>query len=279
MIRKFATASEKIASQKTLPILAYLILILLFTVPALAQSTSPDQTPATQPAQQDSSAQQPAAAPPAQQPATQEPASDEESISHRRKPCDYKKWSYNVGAGANLDSGTTHDYVRGGGFVGGLGVARNGNKYLGLRVDAMYADLPLRDRTLINAQATGATSYAIAGTLDPIINFSVTKNWGGYVLFGPAFFHRTGTLDGDTTVPGSPCSPFWVWWGACSVGSVPISGNFTSESQNEWGYNFGGGVTRKTPSGVEVYAEFRFMHGSGNNVTTDFRPITIGFRW
>jgi hypothetical protein len=38
-------------------------------------------------------------------------------------------------------------------------------------------------------------------------------------------------------------------------------------------------VARKMPSGVEIYLEYRLMHGTASNITTDFRPITIGFRW
>ena len=66
-----------------------------------------------------------------------------------------------MGAGANLDSGTTRTWVRQGGFVATAGVARNGNKYLGLRADFIFANLPLRDSTLQLAQATGATTHAI----------------------------------------------------------------------------------------------------------------------
>jgi hypothetical protein len=163
--------------------------------------------------------------------------------------------------------------------VGSVGAARNANKYLGLRADFIAADLPLRDSTLDLAQATGATSYVLAVTLDPVINIPVTKDYGGYLLFGPGFYHRAGSLNSDTTVPGSACNSFWEWWGACSNFSVPLNGSFTSTSQNEFGYNFGAGVTRKTPSGVEIYAEFRLMHGTHSGVTTDIRPITIGVRW
>jgi hypothetical protein len=52
-----------------------------------------------------------------------------------------------------------------------------------------------------------------------------------------------------------------------------------NSSLNEFGYNVGAGVARKMPSGVEIYGEARIMHGSHNGITTDYRPITIGFRW
>ena len=268
----------------TANLLALLVLTIVLGAQGqgFAQTAPAGQTPATPPATPAPAAQQPAApAPAAQKPdSSQEPA-DEESSSRRKRVHDYRNWSYNVGAGANLDSGTTRTWVRQGGFVGSAGVARNGNKYLGLRMDFTFANLPLRDSTLEVAQATGASTHVYSLTLDPIINLPVTKLWGGYFLFGPAFHHRSGSLQSDTTIPGSPCNSFWNWWGACQSSnfSIPLSGSFVDSSLNEFGYNFGGGVTRKMPSGVEIYGEIRLMHGSHNGITTDYRPITIGFRW
>ncbi|MGO8796225.1 MAG: outer membrane beta-barrel protein [Candidatus Sulfotelmatobacter sp.] len=267
MIRKFASTS------------AWPLLALTFLLGAVgfSQSTPAAQAPATPPAaQQPAAAQTPA--PTAQQPNNGQEPAEEESTS-RRKKHDFRNWDFNAGAGANTDSGATHRYVREGGFVASAGVARNANKYLGLRADLIYADLPLRDSTQELAQATGATSYALSLTLGPIINFQVTKLYSGYLLFGPSYIHREGSLNGDIAVPGSACNGFWTWWGRCQNASIPLSGNFVNSSVNQYGYFFGAGVARKMPSGVEIYAEYRLMHGSGDYTTTDFRPITIGFRW
>lgn len=281
MIGKFATAIA----------LTLLILTSLLTTRGFAQTTPADQPAAAAPTAPTPDSQTPAAptsaapATAAQQPAaqpdnSQEPA-DEQSTSHRKKRArDYKNWNFNIGAGANVDSGATKTFVRGGGVGGTFGVARNANKYLGLRADFFVEDLPLRDSTLQLAQASGgASSYLLALTFDPIINVPVTKVFSGYVLFGGGYYHRTGHLHDDTTVPGSGCNPFWTWWGACSSLAIPLNGSFVSSSQNQFGYNVGAGVARKMPSGVEIYAEYRLMHGSGNNTTTDIRPITIGVRW
>ena len=257
MTGKFATASA----------LTLMVLIVFWGAQGFAQTAPPAQTPSAP----SSATQAPAAG--------QEPAEEESSSRRKNRPHDYKNWVFNVGAGANVDSGTTKTFVRGGGVVGTVGVARNANKYLGLRADFIYANLPLRDSTLLLAQATGATTYALDFTLDPIINVPVTKLFGGYVLFGPGFFHRSGSLNSSSAVPGSACNPFWTWWGACKNVSIPLSGDFVNSNQNEFGYNFGAGVTRKMPSGVEIYAEYRFTHGSRNGITTDVRPITIGVRW
>jgi len=278
MTGKFATAS----------VLSLLILTTMLGGLGFAQATPSGESPSSpastpqQPVAQQPAAQQPASQQPTAQPSSSDQeASEEESSSSRRKakPRDYKNWSYNVGAGANVDGGTTRTFVRGGGVVGTAGVARNGSKYLGLRADFIFANLPLRDSSLQLAQAGSASSYLFAFTLDPIINVSVTNTSGGSVLFGPVYAHRFGTLNSDTAVPGSSCNAFFDWWGACPTVSLPLSGSFVNSSQNHFGYNVGGGITRKMPSGVEIYAEYRLTHGSGNGTTTDVRPITVGVRW
>jgi len=258
--------------------LTLLLLIVVLGAQALAQTAPAGQAPA--PAATPAPATQPPSAPSsAQETASGQEPADEESTRRKVKPKDYKNWTFNAGAGANLDSGTTKTWVRGGGFDVTVGAARNANKYLGLRADFIYANLPLRDLTQELAQATGATNYALDFTLDPVINVPVTKTYGGYLLFGPGFYHRHGTLDDSTAVPGSGCNGFWTWWGACANFSIPLSGDFVHSNVNEFGYNFGGGVTRKMPSGVELYVEYRLTHGSRNGITTDVRPITLGFRW
>ncbi|MGB7601945.1 MAG: hypothetical protein WBM24_16675 [Candidatus Sulfotelmatobacter sp.] len=264
MIGKFAMATA----------LRLLILTVLLAGHGLAQAPVTGEAPAT-PAPQQPATQQPSTA---QSSADQE-ASEEESTSRRKKPHNYKNWEYNAGLGANVDSGTTKTFVRGGGPLVTGGVARNASKYLGLRADAIFADLPLRQSTLTLAQAGSASSYLFALTLDPIINIPVTKDWGGYILFGGGYYHRWGTLSSNTTFPGSFCTPFFIWWTGCSAASIPVTGSFTTSEQNHFGYDVGAGITRKMPSGVELYAEFRLMHGSGNGTTTDVRPITLGVRW
>ena len=273
MIGKSASASA----------LTLLVITILIGTQGFAQAT-----PAGQPAEAPPpAAQQPATEPPAaQQPAAQQPSSGQEPaeeipLSRRRaRPKNYKNWTFDVGAGASLESGSTQSFVREGGVVATAGVARNANKYLGLRADFIFANLPLRDSVLQNAPATGDNNNLYAITLDPIINIPLSKKVGGYILFGPGFYHRAGSLSGDTTVPGSGCSPFWAWWGACTGGvSIPVSGDFLHSNQSAFGYNFGAGVTRKMPSGVEIYAEARLTHGKNGNITTDVRPITIGVRW
>ncbi|MGA6980594.1 MAG: hypothetical protein WBZ11_03475 [Candidatus Sulfotelmatobacter sp.] len=271
MIRKFANASA-------LTLLSFAILL---GAQAFSQTTPAAEPPAAsqQPADQQPASQQPAAQQPAASPSDQEPAEEESTPRRKPKPTDYKNWTFNAGLGASLESGASKTFVRQGGYQGSFGVARNANKYLGLRADFFAADLPLRQSSLSLGQAGSASSYLLGLTLGPVINIPVTKDWGGYLVFGPGFYHRGGSLNDDAAIPGSSCNAFFQWWDGCTNISIPLNGNFVNSDQNEVGYNFGGGITRKTPSGVEIYGEFRIMHGRANNTTTDVRPITIGVRW
>lgn len=267
MIRKFA----RISAFGVVPTTVLMtILAGVATVHAQQnQSQSPD-APQTQ--QQPASQQQPTSQQPAQE------ASPEE-MARKQKPKEYKNWTFNAGGGASFTSGTTQTYVRSGGGAAAAGVARNYSKYFGLRLDFQFDNLPLRASALRLAQAPGANDHVYSLNFDPIINIPVTNDWGGYLLGGPAFFHRSGKLDSSTALPGSACNGFFTWWGHCYAASLPINGDFLHSSQNEFGENFGGGITRKIRPNMELYAEFRIFHGSYNKITTDLRPLTVGIRW
>lgn len=234
--------------------------------PAPASPTPASPAPATQ-------------APTAQPQSGQESAEEETTPRRKVRPRDYRKWTFDVGAGGSLDGGTTKTYVKGGGILGTVGAARNANRYLGLRADFFFVNLPLRDSALEQASAPGAHGGVYALTLNPIINIPVTKKYSGYVIIGPAFLHRSGKLDSSTAVPGSGCDRFFVWWGVCRNNILPLSGHFLNSSQNEFGFDFGGGVARKWRGNKEIYAEYRFLHGKNNNISTDVRPVSIGIRW
>jgi hypothetical protein len=251
--------------------------------PSQPQSAQPQDTPQAP----DAPAQDPQAQTPQAQPApstpqsssTQEATPEESAHTRASKAAFYKKWSFNVGGGASLTNGNTANFVRGGGGIGAVGAARNYSKYFGLRLDFQFDNLPLRSSALQAAQASGATDHVYSLLLGPIINVPVGKNWGGYIVGGLGYLHRSGKLDSSSAIPGSACNSFFLWWGHCFNGSLPINGNFLHSSVNQFGDDFGGGITRKVRPNIDFYAEFRYIHGSHTGVTTDLRPITIGLRW
>lgn len=274
MIRKFAAVSVVRVALAVL--FSLTILAGTATLHAQQPAGSPSSTPA-QPAQQPSAQPQSGQPSSSQQSSSQE-ASPEETI-HRPKPKNYKNWNFNVGGGANLTGGTTKTFVRSGGGTGAAGVARNFSQYFGFRADFQFDNLPLRQSALSLAQAPGASDQAYAVMVDPIINLPVSKDWGGYIVFGPDFIHRSGKLDSSTALPGIRCNTFFTWWGNCLDYNLPLDQSFLKASQNEFGYNFGAGITHRVHNNIEIYGEIRLVHGTHNSVTTDFRPVTIGLRW
>ncbi len=264
MIRKFTAVR------------AVMVTVCLLTLLA-GTAIEAQQTP-TQPA----AAQQAPAAKPSDQQSGQQSSSQEasqEETTRIVKPKLYKNWNYNVGGGASLPNGTTQNILRGGGGVAAVGVARNASQYLGLRADFQYDNLPLKQSALLSAQAPGASSQAYTLMLDPIINIPASKDWGGYIVFGGDYIHRSGKLDSSTALPGSGCNAFFLWWGNCFNNTLALNGKFLSTSQNEFGYNFGAGLTHRITEKIELYGEFRYVHGTKNQITTDLRPITIGVRF
>jgi len=270
MIRKFVTVP-------TFGIVLAAILAGATTVCA-QQSTPAQQAPTQQPPAQTPADQSSAGQSSAGQSSSQEATPEDIGTRRKVKVKDYKNWTFNVGGGGGLTNGTTTKFARSG-AVAAAGVARNYSKYFGLRVDFQWDNLPLRNSALALAQAPGATSQVYSFTFDPIINIPVNKTWGGYFVVGPGYYHRSGKLDSSSVVAGSPCNEFWNWWGTCFNGSVPINRQFLSASENEFGLNFGGGITRRITNKFEIYGEFRYLHGSGSGRTTDLRPITVGLRW
>src|SRR6266702_1161692 len=211
MIQKFATVPGFRVAR------AWILAAIL----AGAATVQAQQTPAQQPSPQ----QEPAQAQPENQQSSSQEASTDDTMPGRRKQKvkDFKNWTYNIGGGGSFTRGTTETFVRSGGGIAAAGVARNYSKYLGLRLDFQWDNLPLRNSALQLAQAPGATSHVYTFSLDPIINIPLTKTWGGYILGGPSYYHRSGKLDSSTAIPGSACTPFFSWWGTCSGVSLPVN--------------------------------------------------------
>jgi len=255
---------------------AVLQMLLLAAIAGVAPIHAQD-APAAQQAPPSQSQTQPQQ--PDQQAGNQEATPEESTPMRKKKAKGYDKWTFNAGGGGSLTNGNTQHFVRSGGGIGAFGVTRNGSRYLGLRLDFQFDNLPLRSSALQLAQAPSATDHAYTLMLDPIINIPATKVWGGYVLGGGTFLHRSGKLDSSSAIAGSACNNFFLWWGHCFNNSLPINGNFLHSSQNEFGANFGGGITRKLTPKFELYGEFRYVHAKHNGITTDFRPITVGLRW
>src|SRR5690348_13473353 len=104
MIRKFPgiPGSRFLSSAALMVILAGIVT--LHAQQTTQQPPSGDQTQSQSTGSQDSSS-------------SQQTPQDETMPGRGKKPAPYKKWTFNVGGGASLPSGTTNKFVRGGGGV------------------------------------------------------------------------------------------------------------------------------------------------------------------
>ena len=247
------------------------------TILAGAATVHAQQTPAQQPPP----AQQPQSQPDNQQSSSQEASNEDITRPAKVKVKDFTNWTYNAGGGASLTNGTTKTFVRSGGGIAAAGVARNAKQVFGLRLDFQFDNLPLRSSALQLAQAPGATSHVYSLGLDPIINIPVTKDWGGYLVFGPSYFHRSGKLDSTSMIPGSACNPFYEWWGTCFAGSLPIGGGFRNASENQLATRFAVAASRaKLPRRlISTPIPLPARQPRRHSPLPDLRPITIGLRW
>src|SRR5271163_4703911 len=113
----------------------------------------------TRVAQAQQSQQAPEAPKPATAPADTQENPEVETPIRKVKPRNYSTWLFNAGGGANLPSGTTEQFVRGGGPAADVGAARNFSKYFGFRMDLSWTDLPLRTSALQLAQAPSGNNH------------------------------------------------------------------------------------------------------------------------
>jgi hypothetical protein len=117
---------------------------------------------------------------------------------------------------------------------------------------------------------------------------------GGYGLGGLGYYHRTVQLTSPAVGYGTFCDPYWY---VCYPTLVPIDNILVDRSSNDFGINFGGGVTFGG-EGPNFYVEVRYHYVWGPEVqaqgpvvsggpcsveacstNAQYLPITFGVRW
>jgi hypothetical protein len=212
------------------------------------------------------------------------------------------KWAFVVGGGFNLPVGGTHGYATTSyRFQGGVG--RNLNKNFGVILQFDWDNLGINTNTLNNLLAIynglgagltqlGADTHVWSFTLNPIYNLAQHDNWGGYVVGGLGFYHKSTTF--TTPGVGEYCDPFY----GCYLyqANQPVD-KYVS---NAFGLNGGLGLTYKFSRFADerFFAEVRYVYNfnsrrpfdiSGNTAyfnafpqnsqPTTFIPVTFGIRF
>jgi Outer membrane protein beta-barrel domain len=218
------------------------------------------------------------------------------------------KYTFLVGGGFDLPVGGSHNYLATSYNIQ-VGVARNFNKKFGVQAEFDWANFGFQTSTLNNQldiynalneannfpplTQLGGTSHVWSFTLNPIMNFYTSDTWGGYVIGGGGFYHKTANF----TIPsiGTECDIF----GNC----FQFQANQTIDkyTSNAFGVNAGVGATYKFSrfASTRFYVEARYVYtfnsarefsfgdtnGNGFNVfpqnsaKTGFIPVTFGVRF
>jgi hypothetical protein len=117
---------------------------------------------------------------------------------------------------------------------------------------------------------------------------------GGYVLGGGGIYHRLVQLTTPSVGYTTICDPYWY---VCYPTLVSVDRIIGDRSSNDFGINFGGGITFGTDGKFYVEARYHYVWGPKvepqvnplNGGTTvcpnecstnaQYIPITFGFRW
>jgi hypothetical protein len=216
---------------------------------------------------------------------------------------DYKPVDVNFGFGWAFptgDFGSTFDT----GWNGAIGVTFNINENLGIQGEYTYARMGGPDRVVRISETPGGlpTSDALIesnhqmhiGTANLIYKSSGgDRVVGGYVLGGLGLYHRIVQLTTPSVGYATVCDPYWY---VCYPTLVSIDTIIGDRSSNDFGINFGGGVTFGREG--KFYAETRYHYVWGPEVraqgpvvsggpcqaeacstNASYFPITFGFRW
>ncbi len=131
-------------------------------------------------------------------------------------------WNFNVGGGVGFPIKDTGKFVNDGGNFS-IGAGPNFGRFFGLKGEFMWQDLPLKQEVLTltgSPDSSSRASYGLTGNL--IFRIPTGTRLGLYAIGGGGWYHASGELTTPTVVPGTVCSPFWGWWGACTTGLIPV---------------------------------------------------------
>ena len=187
-------------------------------------------------------------------------------------------WNFNVGGGVGFPIKDTGKFVNDGGNFS-IGAGPNFGRFFGLKGEFMWQDLPLKQEvlTLTGSPDSSSRLYGLTGNL--IFRIPTGTRLGLYAIGGGGWYHASGELTTPTVVPGTVCSPFWGWWGACTTGLIPVDAVLASRSADAFGGNIGGGLTFRISGSMKFYTEVRYHHAGYHIGSIDVLPLTFGFRW
>src|SRR5262245_58974016 len=181
---------------------------------------------------------------------------------------DYKKVDFNVGFGTTIPvSGFKDSFDTG--WNGAVGVTFNLSPTLGVLAEYMYDRMDGPSKTItvfptpggINGQTAlhESNQQIHSGTFN-IVARSKQRNSiiGGYGLGGLGIYHRTVQITTPSVGYTTICDPYWY---VCYPTLVSVDTIIGDRSSNDFGINFGGGITFGHTAKFYVEARYHYVWG------------------
>jgi len=219
---------------------------------------------------------------------------------------DYKPVDVNFGFGWAFP---TTDFKKefDSGWTGTFGVTFNLNRHLGIQGEYIYARMDGPDKVIqVSSSPIGAalTNGLIesnhqmhVGSFNLVYKGqSSDRPIGGYALGGFGIYHRIVQLTSPSVGYATVCDPYWY---VCYPALVPIDTIIGDRSSNDFGINFGGGITFGHDAKFYIESRYHYVWGKtvspvaanlpagssnavcsgGCSTNAGYFPLTFGVRW
>ncbi len=186
-----------------------------------------------------------------------------------------QRFSFDVGAGFTNPAGPTGRELDSGWNIRG-GAGFNFSSYLGAMVQLDYNAFGINGTTLNNLGFPGGDLHVFSATLNPIVHLNPRGRLNPYIIGGGGIYHRYQEFTQPAVAAFTGFDPFFGFYTA----AVPTTQVLASYSVNKPGFNVGAGLDVGTKWRGKFFAEARYHRiFMGNDMHTDYLPVTFGFRW
>jgi hypothetical protein len=183
------------------------------------------------------------------------------------------------------------------GWNGNFGATFNIGPTFGVQAEYMSARMNGPERVINVSPTPGGigsnqlleSNHQVHAFLGDVIFKSPSSGaFGGYVLGGAGLYHRIVQITSPAVGYTTFCDPFWY---VCYPVAVSVDNILGDRSSNDFGINFGGGVTFGHEAKFFVEARYHYVWGpkinppAGATTTTNlstnaqYFPLTFGVRF
>ena len=210
-----------------------------------------------------------------------------------------KPVDFNIGFGWTFPQGDFADSFDSG-WNGDFGVTFNVSPAVGVQAEYMYQRMNGPEKTILVSPAPGGITstqliesnqqaHAFLGNL-VFGNLHHGKVVSAYGIGGLGLYHRIVQLTSPAVGFSTFCDPYWY---VCYPVAVSVDNILGDRSSNDFGINFGGGITFGTEAKFYIEARYHYVWGptisvanggplpSGvpSSTNAPYFPLTFGVRW